>query len=379
MKIKIIEDAKVIISNRENSFNKYFAWPSVERLPDGRLAAVASGFRFGHVCPFGKAVISYSSDEGKTWTKPAPVIDTPLDDRDAGIKTFGNGKVIVTSFNNTYAFQRKNINSATGSENDTVKNYISAYLDMAEKRNEAEHFEEKYYGSTYVISNDGGNTFGEVKKIPVTAPHGPNTLPDGRLIYVGTRMDLHRNADEYPDTIECHISDLDGNFEYVSSIPNVKEHSNKDEILQSHEPHVIVLPDGRILVHIRTEPNFTLFQSESTDGGKTFSEPVRLLPDIEGAPSHLMLHSSGKLIATYGYRRPPYGIKVMVSEDLGKTWCEKALSLYETHNSPDLGYPCSVELKDGSILTVFYARSGKAGFEMGVPCEIYQTIWKLED
>ena len=45
MKIKIIEEAKVIMSNRENSFNKYFAWPSVERLPDGRLAAVASGFR----------------------------------------------------------------------------------------------------------------------------------------------------------------------------------------------------------------------------------------------------------------------------------------------------------------------------------------------
>ncbi|MBQ8759241.1 MAG: exo-alpha-sialidase, partial [Clostridia bacterium] len=130
---------------------------------------------------------------------------------------------------------------------------------------------------------------------------------------------------------------------------------------------------------IRTEPNFTLFQSESTDGGKTFSEPVRLLPDAGGAPSHLMLHSSGKLIATYGYRQKPYGIRVMVSDDLGKTWKEKALSLYETDNSPDLGYPCSVELSDGSILTVFYSRSGISGWEIGTPCEIYQTVWKLEE
>ena len=40
-----------------------FNWPSVARLPDGRIAAVCSGFRLGHVCPFGKAVICYSSDE----------------------------------------------------------------------------------------------------------------------------------------------------------------------------------------------------------------------------------------------------------------------------------------------------------------------------
>lgn len=379
MKIKILEEAKVIMSNRENAFNKYFAWPSIERLPDGRLATVASGFRFGHICPFGKAVISFSDDEGKTWTLPAPAIDTPLDDRDAGVKAFGDGKVIVTSFNNRLQMQRTHINHPDNKSDEAVKNLINAHLDMAEKRNETEHFEEKYYGSTYVISEDGGNTFSKVKKIPITAPHGPNTLPDGRLIYVGTRMDLHRNADDYPNTIECHISDLDGNFTYLSSIPNVKEHSESGAILQSHEPHVIVLPDGRILVHIRTEPNFTLFQSESTDGGKTFSEPVRLLPDKDGAPSHLMLHSSGKLIAAYGYRKKPYGIRVMVSDDLGKTWCEKALALYETDNSPDLGYPCSVELKDGSILTVFYARSGKTGWEIGVPCEIYQTIWKLED
>lgn len=379
MKIKIIENAKVIMSNRENSFNKYFAWPSVERLPDGRLAAVTSGFRFGHVCPFGKAVISYSSDEGKTWTKPAPVIDTPLDDRDAGIKTFGDSKVIVTSFNNTLNFQKGYINNPNTHADEATKALINAHLDLAEKRNETEHFEEKYYGSTYVISEDGGNTFGEVKKIPITAPHGPNTLPDGRLIYVGTRMDLTRNADDYPDTLECHISDLDGNFTYVSSIPNIKEHGPNGEILQSHEPHVIVLPDGRILVQIRSEPYFSTYQSESNDGGKTFSEPVRILPFGGGAPTHLMLHSSGKLIATYSYRMQPFGIKVMVSDDLGKTWCEKALSLYETETSPDLGYPCSVELKDGNILTVFYARSGKAGFEMGVPCEIYQTIWNIED
>ena len=95
---KIVTRDSIVIENNDNVFN-YYAWPSVTRLPDGSLAAVASGFRVDHVCPFGKAVICYSKDEGKTWTNPSIVIDTPLDDRDAGITVFGpnRDKVIVTS------------------------------------------------------------------------------------------------------------------------------------------------------------------------------------------------------------------------------------------------------------------------------------------
>ena len=62
---------------------------------------VASGFRRRHVCPFGKVVMCQSDDEGKTWTRPMIIMDTPLDDRDAGILPFGENGVIITSFNNT--------------------------------------------------------------------------------------------------------------------------------------------------------------------------------------------------------------------------------------------------------------------------------------
>lgn len=66
-----------------------FNWPSTARLPDGRIMAVCSGFRLAHVCPFGKVVACYSSDEGLTWSLPSVVLDTPLDDRDAGIAVSG--------------------------------------------------------------------------------------------------------------------------------------------------------------------------------------------------------------------------------------------------------------------------------------------------
>ena len=100
MKTEIIGKPEVIMSNK-NSKHNYFAWPTVARLKDGTIAVGASGFRFFHICPFGKAVISYSRDGGKTYSLPAPVIDTPLDDRDAGICPFGESGVIFTSFNNT--------------------------------------------------------------------------------------------------------------------------------------------------------------------------------------------------------------------------------------------------------------------------------------
>ena len=100
MKITV-KETKVICSNPTNPNHAYFAWPTVARLQDGRLAMVASGFRRRHVCPFGKVVICYSEDEGKTWTRPTIVIDTPLDDRDAGILPFGENSVMITSFNNT--------------------------------------------------------------------------------------------------------------------------------------------------------------------------------------------------------------------------------------------------------------------------------------
>ena len=106
MKVITIGDLKVIMSSHHSKHN-YFGWPTATRLQNGKIAVVASGFRLRHVCPFGKTVISYSEDDGETYTYPAPVIGTPLDDRDGGIVAYGEKNVIVTSFNNSAEFQRQ--------------------------------------------------------------------------------------------------------------------------------------------------------------------------------------------------------------------------------------------------------------------------------
>ena len=184
MKIRLNKEAQIIMSNPD-SYHNYFAWPTATRLQNGKIAVVASGFRLSHVCPFGKTVISYSEDDGNTYTLPAPVIDTVLDDRDGGILAYGDKNVIVTSFNNTPEFQRGRIEHGYlgHSAKSLIKPYRYAYLDSI-----SEEDVNKYYGSLFRISSDYGVTFGEIFKCPVTSPHGPTALSDGSLLWVGANF-----------------------------------------------------------------------------------------------------------------------------------------------------------------------------------------------
>ena len=358
MKINIIEKPRVIMSNRD-SFHNYFGWPTAIRLKNGKIAVAASGFRLGHVCPFGKTILSFSEDEGNSYTPPAPVIDTPLDDRDGGLCTFGKSGLIVTSFNNTRKAQRGWLKESEKS--DAQKNYIGAYIDMISDQDE-----EKFLGSTFRISLDNGTTFSPIYKSPVTSPHGPVELNDGTILWVGTRF----SADSDSQPIESYKINLDGSMEKIGEIETIFENGERK---MSCEPYAMQLKDGTIVCHIRVEYKFTLYQTVSKDGGKTWSEPEKLLDDFGGAPSHIIEHSSGALISVYGYRSEPFSIKAMFSYDGGKSWDKDNIIATKDSFGWDLGYPTTVELKDGSLLTVFYGN-----YEKGAPAEIMQTKWTFE-
>lgn len=360
-------EKKTICENPLSPFC-YFGWPSVTRLPGGELAMTASGYRMRHVCPFGKAVISYSRDEGKSWTRPAPVIDTPLDDRDSGIVSFANGRVIMTSFNNSIAMQR---NWSTWLATETPlqkaqKAFTDAYLDMLTNLPGGEDL----LGSTYALSEDGGYSFGPVRISPVTNPHGPMPTKDGGLLYIGRHFCTDNSLDDGKTPfLECARLNERDEFEVISTIPNVPNPYTGKGVLGSYEPHAIELPSGKILVHIRMEGDcFTVYQSESTDGGKSFTAPHPLLSRYGGSPAHLVLLPDGRVISVYGYRSEPFGLRYMISEDEGETWTTD-LVLDDSCANSDLGYPCSVLLRDGNLLTVYYQN-------MGDTTVIRQIIWK---
>ena len=349
---EILSAARTVLEN-PGSINNYFGWPSIARLQNGRLAVTCSGFRRAHVCPFGKAVMMISADEGKTWSEPIAVIDTPLDDRDAGVVPFGENGVIVTSFNNSRVLQRRwNPDNA-------------AFMARVDEITDED--EQKYLGSTFRLSFDGGKSFGDLRISPVSSPPGPTALPDGTLLWVGRTFSADDTFDE-KSGIEAWRIRPDGNMVYVGAVPQVKKNGRR---VDACEPHTVLLPDGTLLCHFRDDVRFTMFQTRSSDGGATWSVPEQLLSDFGGAPPHLLLHSSGTLISVYGYRARPYGVRAMLSADLGRTW-KTDLVLWETLASDDLGYPATVEAKDGTLLTVFYAKDVSGG-----PAVIKQIHWKL--
>lgn len=357
MKIELTSPVRTVMSAPDSPRN-YFGWPSVARLKNGRIAVAASGNRLEHVCPFGQAVMSLSEDEAETFSPPAPVINTPLDDRDAGLCAFGESGLILTSFNNEIAFQRN-----YHKDDPSVQGYLDALTEAQEK---------KYLGSTFRVSRDNGVTFGEIHKSPVTSPHGPCELKDGRLLWVGRTFRPGYGHTPDFDGIEAHFLLPDGSTEYAGTIENIGLYGVKPLLC---EPHAVVLDNGNILCHIRAEhygePHiFTTLQSVSKDNGKTWSVPRPLLSVKGGAPAHLLKMPGGDLISVYGYREEPYGIRVMLSRDNGETW-DTDNELVRNGVDDDLGYPATVLLNDGGLFTVFYAHPDKYS-----PAVIQGVKWK---
>ena len=116
--------------------------------------------------------------------------------------------------------------------------------------------------------------------------------------------------------------------------------------------------------------SFSTLVSESNDGGQSWSEPRSL---GYGAPPHLLRHSSGVLILTYGYRKEDVGQRVGISRDEGQSW-EWDWIIRNDAPDWDLGYPSTVELGDGSLFSVYYQK-----FAAGEHCSLLWSRWQLPE
>jgi len=72
-----------------------------------------------------------------------------------------------------------------------------------------------------------------------------------------------------------------------------------------------------------------------------------------GNPASMIVLKDGRIALTYGYRRPPYGIRARLSSDNCRTWSDDII-LRKDGGNWDLGYPRTVQRADGKIVTVYY-------------------------
>ncbi|NLZ55575.1 MAG: exo-alpha-sialidase [Clostridiaceae bacterium] len=350
----------------------YYGWPSIARDSTGKLIIVCSGNRRYHVDPWGKVVIMYGNERDLTqWTKPRIIFNSPFDDRDAGILLLDDQTYLVSSFSldiGKYAAGR----SLEESLGLSAKDAAEAYAAIAKQPTE---LSSHYLGSWHTFSADGGETWSEQIPSPLTTPHGPIRLRNGRLFYFGKLMFISDSGTKPEKPIMGAVSDNRGlSWRLLGPVPMPTGIIGENV----HEPYAIELADGKMLGFIRLqmrkldEPalRFTIMQTESTDGGLNWSE-AKLL-GCDGSPPHIIQHSSGTLVLVFGCRTAGrYGIRAWISEDDGQTW-EREVILCEDAPSLDLGYPQTVELADGSLFTIWYGQ-----LNPGERCSILGKNWRL--
>ena len=121
-----------------------------------------------------------------------------------------------------------------------------------------------------------------------------------------------------------------------------------------NETVILRLRPDRWLAAARTikDAHLELFISE--DEGRSWAAAGPLtLPRQH--PAHLLRLKDGRIILTYGVRDPGHAaVGMRWSDDEGRTW-KPATTLVHLEGSRDHGYPSTVELADGTLVTAYYS------------------------
>ena len=143
---------------------------------------------------------------------------------------------------------------------------------------------------------------------------------------------------------------------------------------QTSEGAIARANDGALVVALRTAqppdyPEYSdhwrrLSTARSTDNGKTWTDH-QIHFKYGKVHSDLIVLKDGRLLLTYAARLGEldghvyHGIEAVISRDHGRTWdWDKRFILFRWAMHQTMHSPCSLQLKDGGILTVFLYHYG---------------------
>jgi hypothetical protein len=222
-----------------------------------------------------------------------------------------------------------------------------------------------FEGSSLLRSTDGGRSWSErqpisVEGLPRFAARSPAVeLPDGTLLLAVYGRPW---AEENSVYSAWTIRSTDKGKSWGSPSLMARD---PDGIMAFAETGMLRRRDGELIALHRTADGGGplkgfLFQTNSSDGGGTWTKAAAT--KMWGWPAHMLELRDGRILCTYGYRRPPYGVRACISRDGGKSWdVDHEIVLRADGGSHDLGYPSSVELDDGRVLTVYWFNQEKPG------------------
>ena len=346
----------------------YSCFPDILRRSNGELWVsfrLAGGFsvealrrgKYDHVDKGARVALSRSLDNGETWQQVRIFLpfDPECGEQDPSITELTDGTLLINFFRWRVVPPEEKGRLPYPAR----QQYDGSWSDVE--------------GPWVIRSYDGGETW-EGSPVPADSSPLPRAgtsdavleLTDGTLLMGIYGADYGSPVCRAYAIRSCDGGDTWGQPALIARDP--------DSRISFEEPALTRTAEGYLLTVLRCgEPGDYqyLHQAVSHDDGHTWAD-LHQTP-MWGHPAQVLTLSDGRLVCSYGYRRPPYGVRACVSNDGGITWrIEREVVLRDDGGSRDLGYPSTAQLHDGRLVTVYYIH-GDDGVR-----HIAATRWQLD-
>lgn len=359
----------------------------VKQLSNGEVVAVFNEERFPYHHDTGQTLLMRSCDGGRTWNSRQIILPftSTTGNWDGGIVELVDGTLLVNL--TLCAFFKRGVRPEQPS--------WSAEPMTDEWGDWTWAYRLRHWIGTFVLkSSDNGLTWSAPIPVNVLPLKHAGTrlgcwqLPDGAILLgVYGRIRGYGEEGEGESTRSALIrsDDKGENWEYYSTLAY-----DPASIVDYEEPALLRLRDGRLVCFMRTHVNPSgdaknMAMVVSDDDGFSWTPPK--WTNVWGYPAELTPLYDGRYLMVYGYRRPPYGVRGLISED-GLTWDVKSEFVIREGGVPGqhadhqpasammdptsgrmrpgaidwrnpglyqhIGYPSVVQLKDGAILVAYH-------------------------
>ncbi|MEA1951410.1 MAG: sialidase family protein, partial [Planctomycetota bacterium] len=267
----------------------------------------------------GRGLICRSDDDGKTWSRPTTLVDTPGDDRHPVIVELPDKTLLCVFFviDNWYGYDAppkgRHKNSRVAS----------------------------------IRSSDGGATWSKPVYMPSPFKYydrmcgKPVVLPNGSVLL----STYGKEQWTTPEQLGVYRSDDSGkSWRFVSRLESSVRHLD--------EPAICRAADGTIVMIARSDGEVAF----SKDEGRTWTKPQAF--GVKMVAPCLLTLRDGTIACIFGWGATG-GIQIIWSDDGGRTWTTPAKDRgFKIDNSVYV-YAIGCEMPDGSIYVVYYDPSGK--------------------